>query len=116
MVQIKPHSVTIRAVSQTPLSNSVLGNPSQGTATSPIRCLCIPLRPREAFARFGVVLQDAWTIYVEVCDAAAFTPQAEVWFGAIVLYVQGDPEVHQNGDIADCAVIYATRIQYPEAA
>jgi len=74
------------------------------------------MRPQETFARFGVILTDAWTIYVEVSDAATFTPRAEVTFNGQVLYVQGDVEMHQNGDAADCALVYATRLQYPEAA
>jgi len=73
------------------------------------------MTPKEAFEQFGVVLKDAWTLYVEVSDAALFTTQAEVKFGAITLYVQGDVEIHQNGDAADCALVYATRLQYPEA-
>jgi len=112
---LKPHSVTVKTVTQTAMSDSVLGNPAPGAASSPIACLCAPMRPREAFERFGVVLQDAWTIYVELADAPTFAPQAEVTFGALVLYVQGDAEIHQNGDAADCALVFATRLQYPEA-
>ena len=115
-LQIKPHSVTVSAVTQAELSDSVLGNPDTGVASSSIQCLCVPMRPGEAFERFGVVLKDAWTIYVEVSDAATFTPQAEVTFGSLVLYVQGDVEMHANGDTADCALVYATRLEYPGAA
>jgi len=115
-IVVKPHFVTVRAVSQTARSDSVLGNPARGTASGPIACLCVPMKPKEAFERFGVVLQDAWTIYVEIADMGHFTPQAEVAFGATTLYVQGDVEVHQTGDVTDCALVYATRIQYPEAA
>jgi len=116
MLTIKPHTVTVSAVTQTALSDSVLGNPAAGSASSAISCLCVPMKPKEAFERFGVVLSDAWTIYVEVSDSPTFTPQAEVTFGSLVLYVQGDVEVHQNGDPADCALVYATRLQYPGAA
>lgn len=115
-LQIKPHVVTVSAVTQASLSDSVLGNPVTGGASPSIRCLCVPMRPGEAFERFGVVLKDAWTIYVEVSDAATFTPQAEVTFGSLVLYVQGDVEMHSNGDAADCALVYATRLEYPGAA
>ena len=115
-LQIKPHSVTVQAVTQSMNSGSVLGNPVAGEASGPIACCCVPMKPKEAFERFGVALTDAWTIYVEVSDASTFTPQALVNFGAIVLYVQGDVEMHQNGDAADCALVYATRLQYPGAA
>ena len=59
------------------------------------------------------MLTDAWTIFVELADAPSFTPQAEVTFGSQVLYVKGDIEIHANGDAADCAIVYATRVQYP---
>jgi len=115
MIAIKPHIVTVQFVTQTALSDSVLGNPAAGEASGEISCLCVPMKPKETFERFGVVLRDAWTIYVEVSDAASFTPQAMVTFGSVVLYVQGDVEMHQNGDDADCALVYATRLQYPGA-
>ena len=116
MLEITPHSITVQAVTQTALSDSVLGNPAAGTPSSPVACLCVPMKPAEAFQRFGVVLRDAWTIYVEVADAHTFSPQAIVTFGSLKLYVQGDVEMHQNGDDADCAVVYVTRIQYPGAS
>jgi len=114
-LEITPHRVTVQSVSQALLSDSVLGNPEAGAVSADISCLCVPMKPAETFAKFGVVLRDAWTIYVEVSDAATFAPQAEVTFNGQVLYVQGDVEIHENGDAADCALVYATRLQYPGA-
>lgn len=115
-IQITPHTVTVQAVTQTALVDGVLGNPAAGMTSSPIACLCVPMKPAEAFERFGVALRDAWTIYIDTGDAPTFTPQAQVLFGSLTLYVHGDVEIHHNGDAADCALVYATRIQYPETS
>ncbi|MDR3691183.1 MAG: hypothetical protein P4L46_17515 [Fimbriimonas sp.] len=114
-VQIKPHSITVRTVAQTAGSDSVLENPVADSPSAPIACLCQPLKPKEAFERFGVVLRDAWTVTLEIADAASLSPQALIAFGSNTYAIQGDVEVHQNGDAADCAIAYMARLQYPEA-
>jgi hypothetical protein len=114
-LQIKPHSITAQRVTQSPGTNSVLGNPVASSAGISISCLCTPLKPTESFQRFGIVLVDAWVVYLEISDASTLSPQSEVNFGSKVYYVQGNIELHQNGDDADCAVAYITQLQYPGA-
>ena len=115
-LQIKPHTVTVRLVTQSMTSNSVLGNPARGASSAAIACLCVPMKPQEAFARFQAVLTDVWTIYLEVADATSFSAGAEILFDGETLVVQGDVEMHANGDPADCAIVYAMRLMSPEAA
>jgi hypothetical protein len=115
-LQITPHSIAVSAVIQTVGSDSVLENPAAGSPGSAISCLCVPLEPSESFRRFGVVLVDAWTVYLNVPDAATLAPQDEVLFNSQKYYVKGDVEIHQNGDPADCAIAHIVRLQYPEGS
>lgn len=115
-LQIKPHVITARSVTQATGIDSVLGNPARGSEGFAISCLCAQLKPIESFQRFGVALVDAWVVYLETADAVGMAPQTEIAFNAKTYYVRGDVEIHQNGDAADCAVVYMTRLQYPEGS
>ena len=94
----------------------MLGNPSAGGFGTAISCCCVPLKPEESFQRFGVVLLNAWTVTLEIGDAASIRPQTEVRFSGQIYSVQGGVEIHQNGDEADCAVFVMRQLQFPEAA
>ena len=114
MVMIKPHTITISPVNQATLSNGVLGNPAPGTASSAIRCLCTPMQPQEAYARFGATLINPWKVLMEVGDAVTHaSPNALVEFDGRQYWQKGAAEILNNGDPADCAVVLMSENQYP---
>ena len=112
-LQLKPHQIQIRTVTQAVGSNSVLSTPAAGSYGPSIACLCVALEPKESFQRFGVVLTDAWSVLLEIGDTTSLVPEAEIQFRGQTFTVRGDVEVHQNGDEADCARFVMTRLQYP---
>lgn len=112
-LQIKPHSVIVTPVTQTAGGTGVMGNPASGVPVGPIKCLAAPMKPSESFQRFGVVLSNAWTLYVEVADSGSFLATSKIRFNGVDYWQQGDAEVHENGDPADCALVYMTGLQYP---
>jgi hypothetical protein len=113
MVAIKPHTVTVAPVTQTAASSGVLGNPAIGAASSPIACLVVPMQPAEVYHQFGVELTDPRKIYLEVSDSSHFSPNARIEFGGVAFWQKGPVEVHQTGDVTDCAVVYMSKNQYP---
>jgi len=114
MIAIKPHSITFAAVSQAVLSNGVLGNPSLGTGSAPIACLCVPLEPSEAYQLFGAVLLNPWKVFLEVADAEAnAAPNASIVFNAQTYWQKGEAQIFGNGDAADCAIVFMSQNQYP---
>jgi|GEM_PF-2499509 len=115
-LQIKPHTIQIRTVTQVVGANSVFGNPSAATYGTNVACFCSPLEPKESYERFGVVVTDSWVVLLELGDAAVITPDAEILFRGQTYTVRGDIERHENGDDADCARLVMTRLQYPEAS
>ena len=112
-LQIKPHTVTVTPVSQSAGADSVVNNPLGGSTSAAIHCLVVPMKPIEAFHRYGVMLNNAATIYIEIADAGSFAASSRIAYGGSTYWQQGDVELHQNGDDADCALVYMTGLQYP---
>lgn len=115
-VIIKPHTVTVAAVSQGVGGDSVLLNPSLGTFGSPIPCLVVPLAPTESYKIFGAILEDPRKVFIEVAAAASFSPNCAIRFNGLSFWQKGYPEIHSNGDSADCAIVTMSRNQYPPAS
>jgi hypothetical protein len=110
---IKPHSVSVAAVTQAVGSDSVLQNPTLGSFGAPIACLVVPLAPSESYRIFGVVLEDPRKVFIEVASAASFPPNCAISFNGLTFWQKGYPEIHSNGDPADCAIFTMSRNQYP---
>lgn len=114
MVLIKPHSVVVTPQTQPQGSNQVIQNPTAGDPSDAIACLVSPMAPSEAYQTFGVALLDPRKVLIEVADAASFSPNATIVFNGANFWQKGYTEIHQNGDDADCAIVYMSRNQFPQ--
>lgn len=118
MVPVKPHWVTVGAVTQGMVGNR-LSNPAAQTPSAPINCYIEPMTPKESYERWGVEYDDRFLLMCEVPDGITFLPNAEVtqadsFFGSIMFNVEGNPEPYSIGVAADHVVVYLRRFEYPD--
>lgn len=112
-VPIKPHSVSVKQVTQAIDATSKLrGNAHPGGTSIVVTCNVQRLRPDAAFKEIGIETDNAIKIFIETSDATTFTLNAEITFGGAKYAVVAEPEIHDAGDIVDHAVVYAQGLQY----
>lgn len=112
-VAFKPHSLSVKQVEQAIDGTSKLrANPHPTGTAILVDCYVRRLKPSQAFNLLGVETTDVVAIYVEVSDADSFATQAEITFDGDKYAVVANPELHDAGDVADHAVIYAQKLQY----
>ena len=111
-----PHTVTVKAISQTPdATTKVRGNPATAGSWT-VQCDFQRLSSSQSFAEYGVDLNNGARAFVALTDAAKFVPEYTVTRGSETFVVTGSPILRDAGGSLDGAVVLLSGLQYPSTS
>lgn len=113
MVPIKPHSILVWPMHETPGPGGVLNNPSPSGSAATAMGFFEPMTPSDAQDRFGVQLRLPAALMVDPADAGKFSNGSEVLVEGRYYTVIGEPVLLIAGLESDHAEVLVEGKDFP---